>query len=315
VLQGLGLTAADWPRIRRIDPEVGVWHTVKLTVIGNTVTAEYDGEAVIDRYVYPDGILSTAPAPIRLQKHAAVHEQDIGADNPRPIEYRNVFIREIESAGVNIPPKGFTALFNGKDLSGWRLDPRAKDVWFVEDGVAKAPGPIKEYIANLVTEKSFRDFVLLVDFRFPTISDSGIFFRGIPGIFHPEQFNLMSFHGTGNLDSLDHVPREVQLEFRDKPRTPFFYCTPQYYELEDPPVKYVDPEVGVWHTVKISLIGRTLSAWFDGEIIHDRFEYPDMVRVEPHPIMLQKHQPLVMKGKYYENMPIEFRNVFVKEIF
>jgi len=130
-----------------------------------------------------------------------------------------------------------------------------------------------------------------------------------------EQWNLMSFYGTGNLDSLDNLPAKVQLTFRDKARKPWFYCTPEYYALEDPPVKYIDPEVGVWHTVKISLVGRTISSEFDGKVIHDRFEYPDLGHaIEPRELILQKHHPLVMKDVYYEDMPIEFRHVFIKEI-
>jgi hypothetical protein len=313
--RSLGLREQDLPRVRHIDPEVGVWHTVKLTVIGTAVTAEYDGEVILERYVYPEGVLSVVPAPIRFQKHA-MYEDELGKGNPRPIEYRNIFIKEIESAGMNVPPPGFTALFNGKDFTGWRLNAKAREAWSVEDGVLKAPGPIKEYGANLETEKAYGDFVLLVDFRFPTISDSGILFRGVPGIMGGmEQFNLMSFNGLGNLDSLDHLPPEVQLTFRDKARTPFFYCQPPYYELEDPPVRYIDPEVGVWHRIKLSLVGRTLSAKYDGKVLHDAFEYPEGTMAgEPRPIILQKHHPLVMAGKLYEDMPIEFRDVFIREI-
>ena len=44
-----------------------------------------------------------------------------------------------ESAkALNIPPPGFTALFNGQDFTGWRLSPKAKAIWSIEDGVLKA---------------------------------------------------------------------------------------------------------------------------------------------------------------------------------
>ena len=311
------------PRVRPIDPEVGVWHTVKLTLIGKTLSAEFDGETIIDRYEYADGILSMEPSVIRLQKHAPCDIE--GEMSDCPIEFRNVFIKEIKSSGfpreierpeLNVPPRGFTTLFNGKDFDGWRLTPKVRDAWAIEDGVLKAHHEIKEWGADLVTERKYRDFVLLVDFRFPTISDSGIWFRGIPGIMGGmEQFNLMSVHGTGNLDSLDHLPKGMQRTFRDSACTPFFYCQPEYYRLKDPPVRYTDPEVGVWHTVKLTLIGRILTAEFDGHVLHDHFEYPGgTVGMEPMPIRLQKHLPQRIAGTLYRECPIEFRNIFIKAI-
>ena len=311
------------PRGKYIDPEVGVWHTVKLTLIGKTLSAEYDGETIIDQYEYADGILSMEPSVIRLQKHPP---SEIGGEmSDCPIEFRNIFVKEIKPSGfpkqikpreLNVPPRGFTALFNGKDLTGWQVTPQVKEAWTIEDGVLKAHREIKDWGADLTTERKYRDFVLLVDFKFPTISDSGIWFRGIPGIMGGmEQFNLMSVYGTGNLDSLDHLPKDVQLSFRDAAYTPFFYCQPEYYRLKDPPVRYTDPEVGVWHTVKLTLIGRTLSAEFDGHVIHDRFEYPEgTISMEPAPIRLQKHVPQTIAGKLYKECPIEFCNIFIKEI-
>ena len=34
------LKEKDIPKVKYIDPEVGIWHTVKLTVIGKNLTAE-----------------------------------------------------------------------------------------------------------------------------------------------------------------------------------------------------------------------------------------------------------------------------------
>jgi hypothetical protein len=313
----------EHPKVKHIDPEVGVWHTVKLTLIGKTLSAEYDGEVIIDKYEYPEGILSMKPSVIRLQKHPPAEIR--GEKSDCPIEFRNVFIKEIKPSGfpkalklpeLNAPPRGFTALFNGKDFTGWRITPKVKEAWTIDRGVLKSHKEIKEWGAGLVTKKKYGDFVLLVDFKFPAISDSGIWFRGIPGIMGGmEQFNLMSVNGTGNLDSLDHLPKDVQLSFRKSAYTPFFYCQPAYYSLKNPPVRYTDPQVGVWHTVKLTLIGRTLSAEYDGRVMHDRFEYPEgTISTEPQVIRLQKYIPQRIAGKLYKKCPIEFRNIFIKEL-
>jgi len=67
------------------------------------------------------------------------------------------------------PPKGFTPLFNGKDLAGWKVPAGDNGHWKVLDGVidydAKTEAKKEQ---SLWTEKSFKNFVLLVDWRFKT---------------------------------------------------------------------------------------------------------------------------------------------------
>jgi len=208
---------------------------------------------------------------------------------------------------LNVPPEGFTALFNGKDFTGWRLSPKAKEMWFIEDGVLKSPGLLREWGADLVTEKTYRDFVLMLDFRMPTISDSGINFRRlmpeIPGFGNQEQFNLRSKGGMGHLESYHFLPKETAEKMK-------------LQEEQKPHVRHVDPEVGVWHTVKLSMQGRTFSAEYDGEVLHDNFQYHDwMLNLDFAPIRLQKH--VFVDGDNLGKMnpcPIEYRNIFIKEL-
>ncbi|HUT94548.1 MAG TPA: DUF1080 domain-containing protein [Thermoguttaceae bacterium] len=311
--ENMKLTDEQLPQVKYIDPEIGVWHTVKLTVAGKNVTAELDGEVILDRFEYPEGILSTKPNAIRFQKHRFTDGDKPGEKNPCPIEYRNIFIKEIKSSesveppGLNVPPEGFTALFNGKDLTGWHTPPLVKEYWSVEDGVLKSPGLLREWGACLATKKHYRDFVLMLDFRMPTISDSGINFRRlipeIPGFGDQEQFNLRSKGGMGHLESYYFLPQETAKKVR-------------LTEEEKPHVRHIDPEVGVWHTVRLTMKGRTFSAEYDGEVLYDNFEFHDwMMNMEPAPIRLQKH--VFVDGDNLGKMnpcPIEYRNIFIKEI-
>ena len=66
--------------------------------------------------------------------------------------------------------EGFTPLFNGKDLTGWKtvLDPKKKDVtpediWSVKDGVIVCTGKVNGY---LYTEKSFKNYILRYYWRY-----------------------------------------------------------------------------------------------------------------------------------------------------
>jgi alpha-L-fucosidase len=101
----------------------------------------------------------------------------------------------------NVPPAGFTALFNGRDLAGWQglidgppmvaamndqqkaaartaADERMRRHWRVEDGVLvfDGKGDSLQSIAN------YRDFELFVDWRISAGGDSGIYLRGSPQV-------------------------------------------------------------------------------------------------------------------------------------
>lgn len=226
-----------------------------------------------------------------------------------PIAVRNVRIRPYKAGAehVPVPPEGFTALFNGKYLTGWHTPPLVKEYWSIEDGILKSPGLIENWGASLSTKKHYRDFILMLDFRMPTISDSGISFRKlipeIPGFGDMEQFNLRSKGGMGHLESYYFLPKETAEKMGLK-------------EDEKPQVRYIDPDIGVWHTVKLTMKGRTFSAEYDGEVLYDNFQYHDwMINMEPAPIRLQKH--IVVHGDNLgkENpCPIEYRNIFIKEL-
>src|SRR5438552_14882456 len=100
------------------------------------------------------------------------------------------------------PPKGFTALFNGTDLSGWHgmphFDPYklaampederkakidewtadAKKHWTVDNGELVNDGNG----AYLTTDKDFGDIELLIEYKTVPKADSGIYLRNTPQV-------------------------------------------------------------------------------------------------------------------------------------
>jgi len=76
------------------------------------------------------------------------------------------------AADDNSPPEGFTALFNGRNLTGWKDD--ASGSWRAENGILVYDGQGE----HLVTEKEYGDFILLVDWKIEDGGNSGIFLRG-----------------------------------------------------------------------------------------------------------------------------------------
>lgn len=75
------------------------------------------------------------------------------------------------------------ALFNGKDLSGWKTMGKAPNGWKVVDGMLsndthQESGKHVTH-ANLRTEREFEDFNLKLEFRVPKNGNSGVYLRGI----------------------------------------------------------------------------------------------------------------------------------------
>jgi hypothetical protein len=68
-----------------------------------------------------------------------------------------------------------TKLFNGKDLTGWKV--YGTERWFVEKGeLICESGPDKQY-GYLATEKEYKDFELTLEFFQESNGNSGVFFH------------------------------------------------------------------------------------------------------------------------------------------
>jgi hypothetical protein len=68
-----------------------------------------------------------------------------------------------------------TTLFNGKDLTGWKIYGTEK--WYVDNGeLVCESGPDKQY-GYFATDKEFKDFELTVEFKQESNGNSGVFFH------------------------------------------------------------------------------------------------------------------------------------------
>lgn len=180
----------------------------------------------------------------------------------------------------NVPPAGFTALFNGKDLSGWfgwgTQDPN--DLWnmtpekkaeykkqSIEGGLKDAKGNDKGDHINahwsvqngelvndgkglyLTTDKDYGDFELMVDYKMLPLGDSGIYLRGIPQVqiwdyTEEAKFKLGADKGSGSL-------------WNNKNEEGKF------------PSKRMDKPFGEWNTFHIKMIGERVTVRFNGEVV------------------------------------------------
>jgi hypothetical protein len=76
-------------------------------------------------------------------------------------------------------------LFNGRDLTGWRLsNPEKKNGWRVVDGVLVNSTPKTDFggygkYGNLRTVQEFEDFRLCIEYNVPPNGNSGVYLRGM----------------------------------------------------------------------------------------------------------------------------------------
>jgi len=206
------------------------------------------------------------------------------------------------------PPEGFTALYNGKDLTGWRggdtSDHRAylalspekraeRDKTWTADMLAhwKAEG---DDLVNdgkgkyATTLKEYGDIELTLEYNMAPLGDSGIYLRNVPQVQIWDPANAKekkngADKGSGALWNTGLNNGKFALVVAAK-------------------------APGEWNTLRIVMVGARVSIWLNGKQTVDYASlenYYDRKLAVPAkgPICLQTH-----------GAPIRWRNVFVREI-
>ena len=212
-------------------------------------------------------------------------------------------------AADNVPPPGFVALFNGKDLSGWKglLKPpldspanRAKatpeklaeaqkeadDVmrngWHVQDGVLIFNGKGR----SLCTAKDYGDFELYVDWKIKPRGDSGIYLRGCPQVqiwdpfTKPQQSG--SEVGSGGLYNNQKNPSK--------------------------PTQIADKPIGQWNTFYIKMVGDKVTVKLNGKLVVDN------VVMENY---WERDKPIYPTGQIElqnHGNTLQFKNIYLREL-
>jgi len=209
-------------------------------------------------------------------------------------------------------PGAPVALFDGKTLDGWKIPEGATGHWVAGDGLIRHDGMRNpEGDPNLWTEKSYKDFVLTVEWRtvkepveqevpvvlpdgtydtdeqgnqkkvkVPFAVDSGIYLRGSS----KSQVNIWQWPiGSGEVYGYrtdKNMPPEVVRGVTPK------VCA--------------DRPLGKWNHFAIAMIGDRLTVKLNGQTVLENAQLPGVP--EAGPIALQ-----------YHGDPIEFRNLFILE--
>ena len=222
------------------------------------------------------------------------------------------------------PPKGegWVSLYNGKDLTGWKLPAGQEDVWSVVDDVLDC-NPRKGGKA-LWSRDWFEDFTLHAEWRIketkgeypvPTLlpdgtrkkdasgkdiitptpnADSGIYLRGEPNA----QVNIWCWEiGSGEVYGYrtnKNMPPEVRAGVTPKVNA--------------------DKPVGEWNTFEITMQGDRLTVVLNGKTVLDKAQLPGVPRRGP--IALQHHGGYDPDKDTWSSASslVQFRNVYIKPL-
>lgn len=186
-------------------------------------------------------------------------------------------------------PKGFTPLFNGKDLAGWKATGNMK-VWGVEDGVL--------YVAKggggwLMTDKEYADFELRLEYKVPKVGNSGVALRS------PLEGNPA------------YAGMEIQLidDLNWKGLQPYQHTGSIYGVV--PAAKITSKQPGEWNQMRIVCKGRKVMIEHNGEVLVDADLDQHKKHFKGHPGLLRKTGHIGLQSYNYR---VEFRNIYVKKL-
>ena len=163
-------------------------------------------------------------------------------------------------------------LIQSNSLKGWHA--LGENQWLVEQGILRSP----KSGSNLVTDESFSDFKLHIEFRYPKGSNSGVYLRGRYEVQISDSKGLEPLYGE-----LGGV---------------YGFIAPSEQVAKAP---------GEWQTYDITLVGRMVTLVANGKPIITNQEIPGITggainskESEPGPLLLQG-----------DHGPIEFRNIVI----
>ncbi|HTU26465.1 MAG TPA: DUF1080 domain-containing protein [Pirellulales bacterium] len=205
----------------------------------------------------------------------------------------------------NVPPEGFAALFNGKDLTGWKglvANPVERDKmtpaelaekqkaadedmrahWKAQDGVLVFDGKGQ----NLCTAKDYGNFELMVDWKIQKDGDSGIYLRGTPQvqIWDPDCKPCKDSNGIGSGGLYNN---------KDNPSRPTVKA---------------DKPIGEWNTFDIKMVGDKVSVRLNGQLVVDAVPLENF---------WEHGKPLYPTGQIElqnHGNTLYFKNVYIKEL-
>lgn len=276
------------------DLKIGEWNTEEISCIGRNIKVTVNGKVINEVNLdeakakgFPSG--KEHPGVDRNSGHVGF------LGHGAKVEFRNVRIKNV----ANTPPEGYTALFNGSNLEGWKglvanpikrkamseadlakaqekADGEMNAHWSVDDGILFFDGDG----SHLCTTKDYGNFEMLVDWRIPPGGDNGIYLRGAPQVQIWDPYHWPQ--GSGGL-------------YNNQKGT-------------SDPLVLADNPIGQWNTFKIKMVDDKVTVHLNDKLVVDN------VVLENYWDRKQPIFPVEQLELQSHGSPAWFRNVYIKEL-
>ena len=234
-----------------------------------------------------------------------------------PVDFRNLKIKElpdtpITESEIADEDVGFVSLYNGIDLSGWKVHDGLKGHWKPANWRLRYDGKATGDDKNLWTEKSYENFEMIVDWRW-----NGKYEKTTPRpVILPNGDHEKNEDGTDKMIEVPIADSGIYLRGSSKAQVNIWqwpvgsgevwgYRTDANMPAEiraaaTPKVK-ADKPVGQWNRFRITLIDEELTVVLNGKTVIEKVTLKGIPKSGP--IALQHHGD-----------PIEFANIYIREI-
>ena len=285
----------------------GEWNSEEITARGRHIKVVVNGKTIVDAN------LNDVTDPAKLMKHPGLFRErgHIGfLGHNDYIEFRNIRLKELPRVEKdNTPPAGFRALFNGKDLNGWKglmkppldnpikraalspeqhaeaqkeADDNMRAHWAVENGEIVFDGKGR----SLCTANDYADFEMFVNWKIPAHGDSGIYVRGSPQIQIWDPYTQPAKHGS------------------DVGSGAFYNNKTNASK----PLLVADKPIGEWNRFQIIMAGRKAHVFLNGQLVTQATELENY---------WDRAQPIFPTGQIElqsHGDRLWFKNIYLREL-
>jgi hypothetical protein len=205
------------------------------------------------------------------------------------------FVPSSDAAAEKEKAEGFVPLFNGKDLTAWKVYDGKPDSWAVEDGLLVCTGKGGGWLG---TNRDYANFVMRLEYRLGPAGNSGVYLRA------PESGHISRVGMEIQLLD-DRDPKYAQLDF--------YQYTGSIYHVV-PPTRRAGKPAKEWNSIEIRAEGRRVRVAVNGIAVVDA----DLDREMRDPEVAKEHPGLARRsgrlGLQNHHDRIEFRNIRVREL-
>lgn len=251
----------------------GEWNDIEIRAIGRRIEVILNGRDVLITNlndVNNLGKYMEQPGFVRFRGHIGL----LG-HKPSTVAYRKVEIMEMpNSRADNEPPDGFERLFNGIDISDWVVltaDGAEEGHWRVADGTLTL---VSDEVV-MKTDRTYRNFELLMDWRIEPGGDAGLWLSDVTQVRMWD--NAL---GSGGLQHEGEAPAK--------------------------PAKKMDAQAGQWNRFHIVVVNGRVNVFLNDELVtHNAPVKTGPGRASEYPLLLQVDA---------EGKAARFRNIFIREL-